>query len=265
MLSSWSTLEPCKPLSQIIQEQEDERMAKQYQLELSREEDHYWEEVELVTKLSKQEKPNVPLHQNPPQNSTTHEFHESSEEEENNPTPDESYPDYYIERQNQNFNPNLTLIQKTSHKTKPKKTTNLLNPEEQFNQNTGAAGPENLEIPAPDYNVSTSCGRVYKNRIPRPITTGANKTRENGPLEVEKNTGVPGLFLIYNFLSPEEETTLLTSIENLPWASNRANTRRVQLYVPWKEEPKFVIVPKAHIAPLPPQSKKIAKKNHSNR
>jgi len=79
-------------------------------------------------------------------------------------------------------------------------------------------------------------------------------------MEVELTTGVPGLFLIYNFLSKTEESELHSSIESLPWDTNRAQTRRVQLYVPWKEEPKFVITPKPHLTPLPPSSKDIAKK-----
>jgi len=74
------------------------------------------------------------------------------------------------------------------------------------------------------------------------------------------NTGVPGLFLVYNFLSSAEEEKLLKSIENLPWDTNRAQTRRVQLYVPWKEEPKYVIIPKSTIAPLPESAKQIANK-----
>jgi len=248
-ISSWANLDPCKPLTQIIQEQEDERIAKQIEMEIAKEEDAYWEQIELATKMS------IHADDKPEVHESTNDSvpkDESEEEEE------EVYDDYFVERQTQNYNPNITVKVSSKVHNKPK---NSIHATLDYSENNSSApGPENLEIPIPNYEVSTSCGRVYKNRIPRPITTGASKTRENGPLEIERNTGVPGLCLIYNFLSEDEEKKLLTAIENLPWATNRAQTRRVQLYVPWKEEPKFVIVPKPQITPLPVEAKAIGEK-----
>jgi len=77
---------------------------------------------------------------------------------------------------------------------------------------------------------------------------------------VELNTGVPGLFLVYNFLTEAEERTLVESIETFRWDSNRAKTRRVQLYVPWREEPKSVIIPKSSSPAIPASAKTIAEK-----
>uniref|UniRef100_A0A6B2LIS5 Alpha-ketoglutarate-dependent dioxygenase AlkB-like domain-containing protein n=1 Tax=Arcella intermedia TaxID=1963864 RepID=A0A6B2LIS5_9EUKA len=68
------------------------------------------------------------------------------------------------------------------------------------------------------------------------------------------------MFLIYNFLSEQEETDLLAAIQDLKWDSNRAGTRRVQLYVPWHEHPKYVITPKTSSPPLPPKAVEMAKR-----
>eukprot|EP01125_Pyxidicula_operculata_P015726 TRINITY_DN5363_c0_g1_i1.p1 TRINITY_DN5363_c0_g1~~TRINITY_DN5363_c0_g1_i1.p1 ORF type:complete len:246 (-),score=38.83 TRINITY_DN5363_c0_g1_i1:15-752(-) len=113
--------------------------------------------------------------------------------------------------------------------------------------------------PLKPYDVSTSCGRVYKNRVERPVRLGADKTKEGGDLEIETDTGVPGLVLIYNFLNESEENEILQGIENCEWDTNRAQTRRVQLYVPWCED-KNKIVPKETIKPLPDVAKKLGKK-----
>jgi len=262
MLSSLDDGVPYKPLSIIIQEQQDEKMAKDYQLQMAREEDAYWEQIELATKLSIQEKSKhdeVKVNSDvPPESKQTQ--CDSEENSESDGEGNDEFDDYYIARQTQNLSGNITV---TSSKLGKKPKTQILS--QDTDQNGEGPGPESVSVPVPGYEVSTSCGRVYKNRIPRPITTGACKTRENGPLEIEPNTGVPGLILVYNFLSQEEEKNLLDVIEKLPWATNRAQTRRVQLYVPWKEDPKFVIVPKSAITPLPPLAKEIAQKNHNTR
>jgi hypothetical protein len=44
----------------------------------------------------------------------------------------------------------------------------------------------------PGYDVSTSCGRVYKNRVERPLREGANKSKTSGPREFCTETGVKG-------------------------------------------------------------------------
>lgn len=44
----------------------------------------------------------------------------------------------------------------------------------------------------PGYDVSTSCGRVYKNKVERPIREGAIKSKTTGPLEFVEDTGVKG-------------------------------------------------------------------------
>eukprot|EP01126_Amoeba_proteus_P062232 TRINITY_DN842_c0_g2_i15.p1 TRINITY_DN842_c0_g2~~TRINITY_DN842_c0_g2_i15.p1 ORF type:complete len:265 (+),score=55.51 TRINITY_DN842_c0_g2_i15:70-864(+) len=113
---------------------------------------------------------------------------------------------------------------------------------------------EPADLP-PGYDVSTSCGRVYKNRVERPWRYGANRSKTTGPTELELETGVKGLFLIYNFLTEDEENEMVNSLVDLEWDSNRAGTRRVQLYVPWKEE-KYRIVPKDTILPMPDTAKR---------
>jgi hypothetical protein len=203
MLSSLDDGVPYKPLAQIIQEQKDEKMAKEFQIQMAREEDAYWEQIELATKLSLQEQAkyqDVQVNSEVPPETiqTQYDSEENSESEEES---NDLFYDYYIARQTQNLSGNLTV---TSSKLNGKKSKTPIS-SQNTDQNGECPGPDSLSVPVPGYEVSTSCGRVYKNRIPRPVTTGACKTRENGPLEIETNTGVPGLILVYNFLTQNEE------------------------------------------------------------
>lgn len=75
---------------------------------------------------------------------------------------------------------------------------------------------------------------------------------QSSTLAIDKDdtTGVPGFFLVRNFLTKDEERELIDVISKETWDSNRANTRRVQLYVPWEEE-KYKVVEKKEIRPIP--------------
>lgn len=47
-----------------------------------------------------------------------------------------------------------------------------------------------------------------------------------------KDTDVPGLYCINDFITPEEEKSLLRGIYQQPWKKNRSQTRNIQFYGP---------------------------------
>eukprot|EP01100_Stratorugosa_tubuloviscum_P011712 TRINITY_DN529_c0_g1_i1.p1 TRINITY_DN529_c0_g1~~TRINITY_DN529_c0_g1_i1.p1 ORF type:complete len:197 (+),score=77.05 TRINITY_DN529_c0_g1_i1:37-627(+) len=70
-------------------------------------------------------------------------------------------------------------------------------------------------------------------------------------MEVNQNTGVPGLFLIQNFIeNDEEEEELINNIQIGDWKSNRQQTRRVQVYGPYHDK-HYRVYPHSQITPIP--------------
>lgn len=61
------------------------------------------------------------------------------------------------------------------------------------------ASDTSSEFP-PGYDISTSCGRVYKNRVERPVRDGAIKSKTTGPLELETDTGLKGTIRLLGLL-----------------------------------------------------------------
>lgn len=74
--------------------------------------------------------------------------------------------------------------------------------------------------------------------------------KSDNELKIITNTGVPGLYLIENFLSEEEERTLCQEIEKGTWKNNRSGERRVQMFGPWHNE-KYQVKRGNQITPLP--------------
>jgi len=80
-------------------------------------------------------------------------------------------------------------------------------------------------------------------------------------VDIILDTGVPGLFLVQNFLSPKEETELLANIERHPWKPNRTKTRRIQMFGPHHTE-NYKVLEGCEISPLPIYSKALTDKLH---
>ncbi|KAL6047845.1 hypothetical protein QOT17_021412 [Balamuthia mandrillaris] len=78
-------------------------------------------------------------------------------------------------------------------------------------------------------------------------------------MEVIVDTGVPGLFLVKQFLSEEEEQTLAELIDAGSWKMNRSNTRRVQMYGPWHDS-KYQVKKGCIVTPLPSFAAPLAQK-----
>jgi len=74
-----------------------------------------------------------------------------------------------------------------------------------------------------------------------------------------EETDVPGLYLIRNFITKEEESKYLKEIETAEWKLNRAGTRRIQMYGPWHDE-NYTHSEITKITPLPQYSKEIAER-----
>ncbi len=77
-----------------------------------------------------------------------------------------------------------------------------------------------------------------------------NTRMDNNDMEIAKKPGVPGLFLVTNFLGIQEEVDLLAAIEKEPWKSNRSGTRRVQMYGP-RHDAHYHVKKGAAVTPLP--------------
>jgi len=76
------------------------------------------------------------------------------------------------------------------------------------------------------------------------------------------DTGVPGLFLVTNFLSVKEETELLANIEKYPWKPNRTKSRRIQMYGPHHTE-NYKVLEHCKVSPLPAFSRALTDKLHT--
>ena len=74
-------------------------------------------------------------------------------------------------------------------------------------------------------------------------------------------TDVPGLFLEKDFLTSEEEQSLLKNIDVSPWKPNRRGDRRVQIYGPYHDE-HYNIIPGKYSA-HPEWLQTLAKKVHA--
>lgn len=62
-----------------------------------------------------------------------------------------------------------------------------------------------------------------------PTTNTNEKKEEQVLMEIVRDTGVPGLYLIKNFLTEEQEKEIASLIDSSEWKTNRAGTRRVQV------------------------------------
>jgi alkylated DNA repair dioxygenase AlkB len=71
-------------------------------------------------------------------------------------------------------------------------------------------------------------------------------------------TEVPGLFVLENFLTEEEEAKLLKKINKCEWKDNRTKDRHVQIYGPWHDN-SYKIIP-GKFSEHPKWSRKYAKR-----
>ena len=72
-------------------------------------------------------------------------------------------------------------------------------------------------------------------------------------------TAVPGLYILRDALSPQEEAMLLDLIDADPWIPNRDGLRRVQVFGPFHDAD-YKVRPSAKITPYPRHVRELAMK-----
>lgn len=75
---------------------------------------------------------------------------------------------------------------------------------------------------------------------------------------IMSETNVPGLFVVKDFLTQDEEEKLLEEINKCEWKPNRSGERRVQIYGPYHDQ-RYRIIPGKYSS-HPDWVKKLAKK-----
>lgn len=77
--------------------------------------------------------------------------------------------------------------------------------------------------------------------------------------EIGNETTVPGLFLIENFLTVEEEDRIIQELSEAPWLENRNKSHFVQVYGPFHDD-QYMILKHAPITPFLPFMKPLISK-----